>query len=155
MATDFSKGMIAVATSYSGGQYHYEKLDPYIEPGSLSIDPDEVQETDSYRNANGQLKRPDIMPYKLSKIEFNIAYSEEKTMDKVMKILKKGVQVPGGIAIENKVKIRFYNPRKMDYAHAWAYFSGIPFGVYGTYNGDGGAIYTPTRIAFITYGEKD
>lgn len=155
MATDFSKGMIAVATSYSGGQYHYEKLDPYIEPSSLVIDPDEIQEQDSYRNANGLLKRPNIMPYKISKIEFNIQNSKEKTMDKVMKILNKGVKVPGGIEAENKVKIRFYNPRKMDYAHAWAYFAGIPFGVDGTYNGSGKAVYTTTRIAFITYGEKD
>lgn len=154
MATDFSKGMIAVATSYSGGQYHYEKLDPYIEAGSLNIIPEATQETDSYRNADGALKRPDIMPLTISKIEGNIKHSKEKEMDKVMTILKNAVKVPDGIASERKIKIRFYNPENMDYKHAWAYYPEFTFGVYGTYDKDGKAIYLPTRIAFITYGER-
>lgn len=154
MAFDFEKGMIAVATSYSGGKYHYEKLDPYIEASSLNITPDQMQDLDSYRNANGVLKRPGVMPYTASKIEANINHTDEKTLDKVMKMLKKGTHVEGGIPRENKVKIRFYNPKQMDYTHAWAYFADITYGVYGTYRGNGKAIYTPTRIAFITYGEK-
>lgn len=153
MATDFSKGMIAVATSYSGGQYRYEKLDQYIEASSLNITPDQMQDLDSYVNANGRLKR-NVMPYSRSKIEANIKHTDEKTMDKVMNILKKGTKVKDGISSENKVRIRFYNPKRMEYSHAFAYFPDITYQVYGTYRGSGKAIYTPTRIAFITYGEK-
>lgn len=153
MAFDFGKGMIAVATRYSGGEYHYEKLDPYIEASSLNITPDQMQDIDSYVNANGKLKRT-TMPYTRSKIEFNIKHTDEKTMDKVMKILDRGTRVKDGIVSENKVRIRFYNPKQMDYSNAFAYFPDITYGVYGTYMGSGKAIYTPTRIAFITYGEK-
>lgn len=149
LAFEKSKGMVAVETS-SG----YEKLDPYIEAGSLNITPDAVQEADSYRNANGALKRPNIMPLTISKIEFNIKHTDEKTMDKVMSILKRGTQLPGGIAAENKIHIRFYNPKRMEYSFAWTYFPEITYNVYGTYMGNGNAIYTPTRIALISYGEK-
>ena len=152
MATDFSKGMIAVATSYSGGQYHYEKLDPYME--SLKIIPDSRQEQDSYRNANGGLKRPGIMPLVISKIDGNIPHANEKELDKVMIILEKGCKVPDGIANENKLRIRFYNNKTRKYKEAWAYYPDIEFDVYGTYKGDGKTEYNPTRIAFITYGEK-
>ena len=153
MAFDKSKGMIAVATSYSGGKYNYEKLDKYIEASSLNITPDIVQEEESYRNANGLLKRPGIMPYTASKIEANIKHTDENTMDKVMSILKKATNVKDAVSAENKIKIRFYNPKKMKYVDdAWAYFPDITYNVYGTYNGY--PIYTPTRIAFITYGEK-
>ena len=152
MAFDKSKGMIAVATSYSGGKYNYEKLDKYIEASSLNITPDIVQEEESYRNANGLLKRPGIMPYTASKIEANIKHTDENTMDKVMSILKKATNVKDAVSAENKIRIRFYNPKKMEYSHAWAYFPYITYNVYGTYNWY--PIYTPTRIAFITYGEK-
>lgn len=144
--------MIAVATSYSENEYHYEKIDPYIETSSLQITPDQIQEMDSYRNANGILKRPNIMPYSASKIEGNIKYADEPTMDKIMKILKKGTHVKDGVAAENKLRIRFYNPKQMEYSHAWAYFPDITYEVYTT--SDGRVLYTPTRIAFITYGEK-
>lgn len=147
MAFEFSKGMVAVQTNKG-----FEKLDPYIEASSLNITPDQMQDLDSYVNANGKLKRT-TMPYNRSKVEFNVKHTDEKTMDKVMSILNRGVQA-GGIDAENKLKIRFYNQKKMKYKEAWAYFPDITYGVYGTYMGDGEAIYTPTRIAFITYGEK-
>lgn len=153
MAYEIKKGMVAVATSYSGGDYHFEKIDQYIEAASLNITPDQMQDLDSYVNANGKLKRT-TMPYSRSKIEFNIKHTDEKTMDKVMSILNRGVNVSGGIFAENKLKIRFYNQKSMEYNYAWAYFPDITYGVYGTYMGNGKAIYTPTRIAFITYGEK-
>lgn len=149
MAFEFSKGMVAIQTS-SG----YEKLDPYIEAGSLNITPDATQEADSYRNANGALKRPNIMPLTISKIEFNIKHTDEKTMDKVMSILNRGTQIPGGIAAEKKVHVRFYNAEKSEYKFAWMYSPEKTFNVYGTYKGDGEAIYTPTRVALISYGEK-
>ena len=151
MAFDKKKGMIAVATSYDGSNYHYEKLDKYIEASSLIISPDQMQDLDSYVNANGVLKRT-VMPYTRSKAEGNIVHCEENKMDKVMEILEKGTKVKDGIAAENKVRIRFYNPKKRDYSFAWAYFPDISYTVYTTY--DGYPVYTPTRIAFITYGEK-
>lgn len=147
MAFELKKGMVAVATNKG-----FEKLDPYIEASSLNITPDQMQDLDSYVNANGLLKRT-TMPYSRSKIEFNVKHTDEETMDKVMSILNRGVN-SGGIFAENKLKIRFYNQKLMKYSEAWAYFPDITYGVYGTYMGDGEAIYTPTRIAFITYGEK-
>lgn len=149
MAFEFSKGMVAIQTS-SG----YEKLDPYIEASSLNITPDATQEADSYRNANGALRRPNIMPLTISKIEFNIKHTDGKTMSKVMSILNRGTQISGGIKAENKVHVRFYNPKKSEYKFAWMYYPEIPFNVYGTYMGDGEETYTPTRIALISYGEK-
>lgn len=148
MAFEKSKGMVAVQTS-SG----FEKLDPYIEASSLNITPDQMQDLDSYVNANGKLKRT-TMPYSRSKIEFNVKHTDEKTIDKVMSILNRGTKISGGIYAENKVRIRFYNQKRMEYSEAWAYFPDITYGVYGTYRGNGKAIYTPIRIAFITYGEK-
>lgn len=151
MAYDKSKGMVAIATDYNG-EYIYTKLDSYMEVSSLSITPDMVQEEGSYRNANGELKRPGIMPYVASKIEWNIAHTSEDTMDEIMKILEKATKVKDAIADENKVRIRFYNPKTREYKRAWAYYPDIAYGVYTTSMGY--PIYTATRIAFITYGEK-
>lgn len=152
MAFELKKGMIAVATSYSGGNYNFEKLDEYIEQSSLQITPDQMQDLDSYVNANGKLKR-NTMPYSRSKIEGNIkAWKDDSIIEKVMKMLERATKVPDGISAENKVRIRFYNPKKRDYSYAWAYFPDIAYNVYGTYKG--APMYTPTRIAFITYGEK-
>lgn len=150
MSFELNKGMIAVATSYSGGDYHYTKLDQYIEASSYNVTPDQMQDLDSYVNANGKLKRT-VMPYSRSKIEFNLVHMEEKQMDEIMANLEKATKVPDGIAAENKVKIRFYNPKRRRYDHALAYFPDITYTAYGTYKG---IIYVPTRIAFITYGEK-
>lgn len=154
MSYEKSKGMLAVATRYisSEDKYYYEKLDSYIEASSLNITPDIVQEEESYRNANGLLKRPGIMPYTASKIEANIKQADENTMDKVMSILMKATNVKDAVSSENKIRIRFYNPKKMEYKNAWAYFPDITYNVYTTSRGI--PIYTPTRIAFITYGEK-
>ena len=88
MAYEKNKGMVAVATSYSGGDYHFEKLDQYIEASSYNVTPDQMQDLDSYVNANGKLKRT-TMPYSRSKIEFNIVHTDEEIMDKLMTILKK------------------------------------------------------------------
>lgn len=148
MAFKFDKGMVAVQTNKG-----FEKLDPYIEASSLNITPDQMQDLDSYVNANGKLKRT-TMPYSRSKIEFNIKHTDEKTMNETMTILNSGTKISGGIYAENKVKVRFYNPKRMEYNEAWFYFPDITFGVYGTYNGDGEAIFVPTRMAFISYGEK-
>lgn len=152
MAFEPKKGMIAVATSYSGGSYNFEKLDEYAEQSSLQITPDQMQDLDSYVNANGKLKR-NTMPYSRSKIEWNIkAWKDDSIVEKVMKMLEKATKVPDGISAENKVRIRFYNPKKRDYSYAWSYFPDITYNVYGTYKGF--PMYMPTRIAFITYGEK-
>lgn len=151
MAFDKKKGMVAVATSYSNETYGYEKIDQYIEASSLNVTPDQMQDLDSYVNANGKLKRT-VMPYVRSKIEANIKHTDENTMDKMMKILEKGTNVKDGVSAENKVKIRFYNPKEMKYSTAWSYFPDITYNVYTTAKGY--PVYTPTRIAFITYGEK-
>ncbi len=151
MAYAKSKGMVMVATDYNNGEYSYEKLDQYIEAGSYNVTPDQMQDLDSYVNANGVLKRK-TMPYSRSKIEFNIKFSDEDSMDKVMKILKKGTKVKDGISAQNKVRIAFYNPKTMEYSHAFAYFPDITYNVYSTSNGE--PQYNATRIAFITYGEK-
>lgn len=153
MAYEKNKGMIAVATSYGGGDYHFEKLDQYIEASSYNVTPDQMQDIDSFVNANGKLKRT-TMPYSRSKIEFNIVHTDEKTMDKVMSVLNKGTEVKDGIAAENKVRIRFYNPKRMEYSFAWAYFPDITYNTYSTHVNSWRAVYAPTRIAFITYGEK-
>lgn len=144
--------MVAIATDYVGGSYSFTKLDKYIESGSLNITPDIVQETDSYRNANGVLKRPSIMPYVASKIEWNILTTKGDTMDEIMALLERATKVKDAISAQNKIRIRFYNPKTRAYKQAWAYYPDITFGLYTT--ADGEPIYTATRIAFITYGEK-
>lgn len=151
MAYDKNKGMLAIATTYDGKNYHYEKIDKYIKESSLLITPDQMQDLDSYVNANGDLKR-NVMPHVRSKIEGDIIHCSEETMDEVMEILEKGTKVKNGIVAENKLRVRFYNPKKREYAFAWTYFPDIQYTAYGTY--DGYPKYTPTRIAFISYGEK-
>lgn len=152
MSYDKEKGMFAIATDYADGGYVFEKMDSYIAVETFNVTPDIVQETDSYRNANGKLKRPSIMPYVASKIEFNTSHVVGEKMDELMSLIDKAVNAGEAISEENKLRIRFYNPKTRKYKQAWAYYPDITFGVYTVAMGY--PIYTPTRFAFITYGEK-
>ena len=51
------KGLVSIATGYSGGNYEYTKIDQFIAADNLSITADRAQDLDSYVNANGQFRR--------------------------------------------------------------------------------------------------
>lgn len=52
MAFSKSKGLVSIATGYSGGNYEYTKIDQFIAADNLSITADRAQDLDSYVNAN-------------------------------------------------------------------------------------------------------
>ena len=55
---DPSKGVIAIATGYSGGKYTYSKINhDLLQPDTMKSTPDQMQDLDTYINGKGYLKR--------------------------------------------------------------------------------------------------
>lgn len=153
LAFEKSKGMLAIATSYSGGSYGYTKLDKFVGVENITITPDIIQDIDSFRNQKGKLKRK-TMPCTVTKIEINTAFMPEKDMDGLTKAIESGAKLKDGKCIEEqrKVKIRYYNSLRREYDTAFTYIPDISFTIYSTSKGY--PEYNPVRIAFIGYGEE-
>lgn len=153
MAFEKGKGLLAIATSYSGGGYEYTKIDGYVGANNITITPDIIQDLDSYRNANGLLRRK-VLPYTSVKIEMNTFSMKDKEMDGLVKTLEKGMKIDDGKCneAERKMLVRYYNQLKRKYQTAYCYIPDVAFSSYGTYGGE--IIYNPVRIALIGYGEK-
>lgn len=148
MAYSKSKGLLAVATSYSGGGYSYEKIDSFIQIDGLTITPAQMQDLDSFVNITGHLKRK-VLEHTRTKVEFNTPYIIERDMDRLMAMFAKSERLPKCDVSEHKIRVRYYNPRIRDYQYMFCYVSDIEFPVGGTYKGF--ILYQPTRIAFIEY----
>ena len=57
---DESKGLIAIATGYSGGKYTYERLNhDLLQQDTIQSTPDQMQDKDSYTNAKGYSENSD------------------------------------------------------------------------------------------------
>lgn len=51
---DPSKGVIAIATGYSGGKYTYSKINhDLLQPDTMKSTPDQMQDLDTYINGKG------------------------------------------------------------------------------------------------------
>jgi hypothetical protein len=150
MAYDKSKGLLAVATSYSNGTYGYEKIDQYFAAEDLTITPNQMQDLDSYVNANGYLKR-NVLPHSRTKTDGNSPYLTYAQKKSLISILNKGMTVGDGKCnkAERKVRVRYYDDWTDDYEHMYCYIPDVSFQYGGTYKGH--PTYLPVRIAFIEY----
>lgn len=148
MAYEKSKGLLSVATSYSGGGYHYEKIDRFIGKQDIEITPDQMQDLDSYVNTKGHLDRT-VLEHTRSKIEFNTKYLLYSEKCELIRILRTGTRQHGCSTSERKVRLRYYDDWEDDYKYGFFYLPDVTFTYGGTYRGQ--PEYQPTRIAFIEY----
>lgn len=152
MAYEQSKGMLAIATGSSGDNYTYTKLDKYVGAENISITPGIIQDLDSYRNANGLLKRK-VLPYRAVTIQITTPFMRESKMDRFMEAIEKGTKQKGCSVKERKVRIRYYDTFDRTYKTAFCYIPNTTFTLYSTSKGY--AEYNPTTIEWIGYGEKE
>ena len=150
MAYDKSKGLVAIATSYSGGNYGYTKLDGYIKAEGLTIIPNQMQDLDSYVNSTGKLRR-NVLSHTRSKIDANTPYMSEAKFNKLLSNITKAYSLSDGKCSkkERKVRVRYYNQYTQDYSYGYFYIPDIEFQFGGTWGGE--VHYLPTRIGFIEY----
>lgn len=150
MAFDKSKGVLGIATAYSNESYTYTKLDKFMGINNYTSTPNQMQDLDSYVNANGRLKR-NVMPHSRTKIEFNTPYLRHAQKLELVTILNTAMSLNDGVCDkpERKVRIRFYNDWTDDYETAFYYISDVSFQYGGTYSGV--PLYMPIRIALIEY----
>lgn len=146
---DKSKGVIAVATGYSGGKYTYTKINhDLLQTDTMSSTPNQMQDLDSYTNAKGYLKRT-VMEHARSKWECNTCFLTEEQWISICDILEKGFKVKDGKASVSKrhLTARFYNDWKHDYESMHCYVPDITFQYKVALGGK--LMYQPVRIAFI------
>lgn len=148
MAYDKSKGLISIATSHDGSEYHYEKIDQYIQKESYTCTPKQMQDLDSYVNANGYLKRK-TMKHPRTKIDVDTPYMSYKDKKALVHILRLGMKTKNCLVSQRKVRVRYYNDWTDDYEHGFFYVPDVDFKVAGTYKGV--PQYMPTRFGFIEY----
>lgn len=106
---DPSKGVIAIATGYSGGKYTYSKINhDLLQPDTMKSTPDQMQDLDTYINGKGYLKRT-VMEHSRSKWECNTCTLTEKQWISICDLLDKGFRVRDGKASVKKrhLKARF------------------------------------------------
>ena len=146
---DPSKGVIAIATGYSGRKYTYSKINhDLLQPDTMKSTPDQMQDLNTYINGKGYLKRT-VMEHSRSKWECNTCTLTEKQWISICDLLDKGFRVKDGKASAKKrhLKARFYNDWTHDYATMYCYVPDIDFQYKLVLSGE--LNYQPIRIAFI------
>lgn len=104
-----------------------------------------VQDSDSYRDANGVLHR-DALEHRVNKIEFETpAMLTNTQMAELFGNIAKNYTVPA----ERKFVGTFYVPELDEYVSQDMYMADPPFAIYGIF--DDVIRYNPVRIAFIAY----
>jgi len=148
MAYSKSKGLLAVATSYSNGGYSYTKIDGYIQYAGMSSTPNQMQDLDSYVNTKGHLKRT-VLEHDRTKIDFNTKPMNYSDMHAFIHILKLGMKQPKCIVKERKIRVRYYDEWSDDYEYMFCYIPDVEFQY--NFTGLGFPQYLATRFAFIEY----
>lgn len=154
MASNYSKskGLLSIATSHtggSGGEYGYTKIDQYITPEGITITPQRAQDLDSYRNANGKLKRH-VLKHTASGISFTVRYITESELQVLLGYIRTCFKLYGCEGEpERKVRIRYWDSWIANYSHGYFYIPDTNFQFSGTYKGE--PIYLPTTIELIEY----
>lgn len=144
-----AKGLVSIATGYSGGDYQYTKIDKYIAADNLNITPGRAQDLDSYVNANGYLKR-NVLKHMRDGIAFSTIYMKNTTMRSFMNILTTGMKQKDCAGLpEKKIRIRYFNEWTNDYDHGFFYVPDVQFQYGGTY--EGVPTYMPISWEFIEY----
>lgn len=152
MAYEKSKGMVSVATGYSkSGGYKFTKIDNFIEKENLNIAPAQVQDLDSYVNANGKLKR-NVLKHTRGKVDFSTPYMKYEKKSKFVGILRKGMNLDDGECNQNerKLYLRVFNDLTEEYDEGHYYLDpSLTFNPAGTY--EGVPCYLPTSVALVEY----
>lgn len=151
MAYDSQKGLVAIATSYSGSSYQYEKINfNWIQTDSINSTPDQITDLDTYTNGDGYLKRT-VLPHTRSKWEANTSILFEENVDEFIRLLQKGFGVKDGKCNkeERHLRLRYFNEWQHGYEAGHFYVPDITFS-YKTLLNDK-LVYQPIRFAFIEY----
>lgn len=149
MSYDKNKGLIAIATEYSGKKYTYQALNlGWIQGDTISSTPDQMLDIDSHTNGNGILKRK-VFDHTRSKWEANTSVLYESQVSALINLMQKGFKVNDGKCDVKKrhLRIRYYNEWRHGYAEGTFYVPDITF-AYKTELGDK-LVYQPIRFAFI------
>lgn len=150
MAYDPNKGLIELATSYSGGSYTYETIPlKWVQTENITSTPDQRQDLDSYVNGNGYLKRT-VMGHTRTKWEANTTILMYDQKCKFINLLNKAMAVKdGGNCSSHKrhVRIRYYNEWSDSHETGFFYIPDIDFN-YKTILNDK-LVYQPIRFSFI------
>ena len=143
------KGLVSIATGYSGGNYEYTKIDQFIAADNLSITADRAQDVDSYVNANGHLKR-NVLKHMRDGISFSTVYMGYDKHEKFMTIIRKAMKLKDcAEPPEKKVRVRYFNEWTNDYETGFFYIPDVEWKYGGTYKGT--PTYLPTTFELIEY----
>lgn len=119
-------------------------IDEYIKRSSLDITPNQRQDLDSYRDADGVLHRT-VLNHTATKIEFETTYLNNTKMAEFTGILNSNFTS----SLERKLSVTYYDAEHNDYKSGTFYvpdFSFKPYLKKGTY-----LQWEPVRFAFIEY----
>lgn len=105
--------------------------------GSFSITPSQRQDQDSYRDSTGYLHR-NILPHKVTKIEFNTKLLHESNKEELENILQG----------RDEFTLEYWNS---GYQTGTFYSPDLKFDVYDIDKVSGDIRYKPVRIAMIEY----
>lgn len=108
---------------------------------SLKLTPNQIQDLDSYRDANGVLHRT-ALSHKASKIEFETPYLYAPDFEYLVQKIRENVLTLS----EYDMNITYYNVETDNYSTGHFYMPGTR--EYTLYNK---SIYAPNRFAFIEY----
>lgn len=113
----------------------------YMKLESYSSKPDQRQDLDSYRDANGYLHRT-VLPHTATKIEFETPYMRMTDFQKLLQ----GIRSNYTNSLERRCSITYYDDETDSYKTGTFYLPGTM--EYKMYNAE---IYAPSRFAFIEY----
>lgn len=111
----------------------------FIQLSTYKSTPNQKQDEDSYRDANGELQR-NILPHTCSKIEFNTPHMHLSTKTEFQSFFSGGRDV---------LMLDYWNDEIGDYSSGKFYVPDITYEMYQITEND--IIYKPIRVAFIEY----
>lgn len=110
----------------------------FIFVSSYKSTPNQLQDLNSYRDANGKLHR-NVLPHTLTKIEFNTPPLN----------LAKKIELQSYFPSRERLEVEYWNDETNDYRIGTFYMPDIPFEIYRLLEND--IQYKQTRIALIEY----
>lgn len=122
----------------------YTIPEKYIGEGTYTISPNKRLDQDSYRDADGILKR-NALRHTASAIEFETGSLYENEMDELMENIQRNFKN----YYERNVDCSYYDPENRTYKTGEFYIPDIDFSIKGKNNGS--LIYGPTKFSFVEY----
>lgn len=113
----------------------------YMKLESYKAAPDQRQDLDAYRDADGHMHR-NPLAHTATKIEFETPYLYRKQMQELIQ----NIRLNFTNELERRCEVEYYDDETNDYKVGTFYLPGTM--EYNLYNKD---IYAPSRFAFIEY----